>query len=52
MKKVKVEKAGLLNLGGIADAIAALIDAIIAAFVDFLCAIGLDLTGDCEEETV
>lgn len=47
MKKVKVQKAGL-SLGSIADAFAALIDAVIAALVDFLCAIGLN-PGDCDE---
>jgi hypothetical protein len=50
MKKVLVEKAGL-SLGGIADAFAALIDAIIAAIVEFFCTLGVDLTGDCDDNS-
>jgi len=46
MKKVLVAKAGL-SLGGIGDALAALIDAIIAAINDFFCAIDLEIAGPC-----
>lgn len=46
MKKVLVKKAGL-DFGGIIDAIQNLIDAIIGAITDFLCAIGLDTGVNC-----